>query len=124
MRANDPDLLERDVLDPTRQWRIRRTVSSAIESGEECSRSWVSATGPESELSIGRTPNCTSPATAASTTAVKLGSGTTRARCGKSCVQAAAAWAPSRPGVGDGDGAVVPNSVAATDMAGAASDGR
>jgi hypothetical protein len=80
MRANDPDLLERHLL-------------GADEAG-----SCVSLTGPVSELSIGRTPKATWPSAVASTTAVKLGSGTRSAPAGKRLSQAAALCAPSRPG--------------------------
>ncbi len=83
---------------PTRQWRIGRIVSSVIESEESYRRSCVSFTGPESELSIGSTPKATSPAAVAFTTAVKLGIETRSAPSAKRRSQAAALWAPSRPG--------------------------
>ena len=46
---------------PSRQWRIGSTVSWAIDRPDSWSRSCVSATEPESELSIGRTPKSTAP---------------------------------------------------------------
>ena len=69
-----------------------------IESDDSKSRSCVSFTGPDSELSMGSTPNETSPSAAASTTAMKLGSETSSARSGKRRSHAAALCAPSRPG--------------------------
>ena len=61
------------------------------------SRSWVSLTGPTSELSIGSTPYSTSRAATASATARNDGSGSV-ASPGKSAPQATALCAPSRPG--------------------------
>ena len=77
---------------------IGKIVSLVIERDESWRMSWVSATGPESELSIGSTPKWTSPAVAAWATAVKLGSGTRSAPSGNSRSHAAALCAPSRPG--------------------------
>jgi hypothetical protein len=68
-----------------------------IESDEPESRSCVSAIGPLSELSIGRTPKATLPAAASAATAEKLGSGTSSA-AGKSAAAAEPLWAPFRPG--------------------------
>ena len=88
---------------PSRQCRTRSTVSSTIDSGDAWSRSCVSAIGPESVLSIGRTPNSTSPATVASATAVKLGSGTTSRRRREQPVARGRRVRAVSPGVGDAD---------------------
>jgi hypothetical protein len=69
-----------------------------IESADSYRRSCVSFTGPESELSIGRTPKAASPSVVASTTAMKLGRETRSAPSGNKLSQAAALCAPSRPG--------------------------
>ena len=83
---------------PSSRWRTRRTISPPIASGDVWRRSWVSAIGPARVLSIGSTPNWTSPATVASATAVKLGSASTCEGGANSRSHAVAAWAPSRPG--------------------------
>ena len=74
---------------PTTQWRIGNVASRMIERGARKSRSCVSAIGPTSELSIGRTPSVTSAAAAASTTATKLGRSTDRTASGTSTDAAA-----------------------------------
>ncbi len=59
---------------PTRKCRIGRITCALIEVAESTSRSWVSATGPEIELSIGRTPASTRPEPTAATTSENDGS--------------------------------------------------
>ncbi len=51
-----------------------RIVCALIETGESTRRSCVSVTGPETELSIGRTPESTPPKATASTTSANDGS--------------------------------------------------
>jgi hypothetical protein len=68
-----------------------------IETAESTSRSCVSATGPESELSIGSTPESTWQKVTASTTSANDGIACASAS-GCSKAHAAALCAPSRPG--------------------------
>jgi hypothetical protein len=78
-------------------WVTGSTASATIESGYSFSRSWVSGTAPESELSIGRTPCVpTAPATA-SATPRKLLTGT-RSVAGNITATAASECEPSGPG--------------------------
>ena len=74
-----------------------RIVCALIETPESTSRSCVSATGPTTELSIGRTPASYRPNWTASTTSPNVGSDSDSAS-GKRSAHAAALWAPSRPG--------------------------
>ena len=81
----------------TRQCSTGITVSATIESAERNNRSCVSATGPDSELSIGSTPTVTSHAVVASTTAENDGSGR-RSPTGTSCSHATELCEPGGPG--------------------------
>ena len=82
----------------TRWCRIGIAVSATIDSGAAYSRSWVSATGPARELSIGSTPYPASPLAAASTTSSNVSSERRSPCTGNSCSAAAALCAAAPPG--------------------------
>ena len=97
VRADDPDLGSGTSATPTRKCRIGRIACALIDVAESTSRSCVSATGPEIELSIGSTPPSTRPEATAATTSENDGSACASSS-GKRSAHAAALCAPSRPG--------------------------
>ena len=95
--ADDADLVQRDLGDADEEVPDREDRLRVDRDGESTSRSWVSVTGPETELSIGSTPESTWPKATASTTSANDGRACASAS-GWSNAHAAALCAPSRPG--------------------------